>query len=211
MKPKLLLACTCLGLFPAISFAAPTVYSYTGELYSFIEDQDPPAGTYTTSMKLVGSLTLSEAIAPNSNEHAHGDEILNLSFNDGRIEYNKAHLASSFLLSTGSTGNIIDWIFQFYRPNPTSDAYSASAYSNGVYGDIAGVFGSGTDQAETLGAIGSWTVTPVPEPSTSALFIAGLALVGFGSHRRRRLSHLVGAYYDVIRPLSARLLFFCFL
>ena len=39
------------------------------------------------------------------------------------------------------------------------------------------------DRGETFVA-GSWTVTAVPGPSTYALFLAGIGLVGFGAHRR---------------------------
>ena len=89
MNTKLVLACASLvALLPATGLAVPTVYSYTGPFYSEIDDPALPPGTYTTSMRVTGSVTLAEKIAPNGvvNVNVLDSSVLAFDFNDGRFD-----------------------------------------------------------------------------------------------------------------------------
>jgi PEP-CTERM motif-containing protein len=62
-----------------------------------------------------------------------------------------------------------------------------SAFTTGSSGDIAGI---GVVSNPTWGSIASDTValtTPIPEPETYALLLAGLGLIGFAARRRKGL------------------------
>jgi len=195
MNKKLLIAtCIGVGLLPATSFAVTTLYTYSGQSYSSIRDDLVPAGTYTNSMRTIGSIALQDAIAPNSVVTLiTGDPtISSFSFSDGRFTYTPGSADGwSFTLDTNSTGGIESWSLAVSILAPTSDASIVQILSNGpctlVPCDSASLVEGGgaiADVAQSL-SIGNWTVTPVPEPSTYALFLAGIALVGFAAHLRQ--------------------------
>lgn len=195
---KFLSACAAaLILLPAMSFAVPTVYTYTGPNFTDVENQSALGG-YTFDMSFSGSITLTDAILPNSFESFGSGSplILGFSFSDGRMQYTNVNLgifgSASFEFQTNDEGQIQSWDLRITLDMPTDGVLFAQAFSKSLCGgpepcdrvelndgevlDTAFVFGSG-----------SWTVTSVPEPSTYALFIAGIALVGFAAKRRIRL------------------------
>jgi hypothetical protein len=68
------------------SSQASTTYTYTGTNYVNIVDATPLSGSYTTSMNVTGSVTLTNALGPNSPLQFIND-VETFSFSDGRILY----------------------------------------------------------------------------------------------------------------------------
>jgi len=64
------------------------------------------------------------------------------------------------------------------------------SYSLAILGgwDSVATGASRAIELDPTGSIVQWTVSPVPEPSTLALMLAGFGLIGFKSHRRNKLS-----------------------
>jgi hypothetical protein len=195
MKTKLVLACaSLLALLPATGLAVPTVYSYTGPFYSEIIDSAYP-GTYTTSMRVTGLVTFAEKIAPNTivNIALGNPSVLSYGFNDGRFDYNLGNVYQGQLVfETDASGGVAEWFVSVnIAPAPGVPNSHASTRSNPCNAsnvcDAAYVQEKfNYDRANVYGA-GSWTVTAIPEPQTYALFLAGIALVGFAAHRRSNL------------------------
>jgi hypothetical protein len=77
----------------------------------------------------------------------------------------------TFLGSETSTGAVQVW--NLTAANLASGAYTLSVFGN-VLGSAGGSFG------------GNINISPVPEASTTAMMLGGLALVGFAATRRRR-------------------------
>ncbi|MDJ0852507.1 MAG: PEP-CTERM sorting domain-containing protein [Myxococcota bacterium] len=105
------------------------------------------------------------------------------------------HLDAEILaavVSTDSGGNISQWLFHFresdegLQPGPGLLANLRSSARNG-FGSLLGCGVSCTEIRTESGpapaSTSSWTLTPVPEPSTAALLVAGLSLL---ATRRRR-------------------------
>jgi len=195
MNPKLIIACASLSaLLPGTSIAVPTIYSYVGTPYTPFWNGITIPGAYTNSMRLTGSITLKEAIAPDSHisTRGHRPEVLAFSFNDGRVEHTKANAPSfaQFILLTNASGGIEHWNILIRR---YIDPWTAvlSTYGNcdpGFWCDdveLSPEDGRRGDRAYTV-LKGSWTVTPVPEPSTYALFLAGIAIVAVAARLRSR-------------------------
>lgn len=204
VKPKLILACASLTvLLPAIGEAAPITYAYTGAPYSItLIDTDPPAGSYILGeMRLTGSITLAEALAPNSTasfgSSSPSASLLGFSYNDGRILYTDSNLGGGIYgitLETDASGGVASWDVEVHRLSPTPDVSQAVFVSLG-FDDVLFSFDdvllhgnpAGQDRVRTS-APGSWTVTstdtPVPEPAT--LFLVSVALVGLVANRRAR-------------------------
>lgn len=201
------IACTgLLSLLSGAGLAAPTIYTYTGAFYDYVAlDADPPAGSYTTAMRLTGSITFPEAIAPNSTlVFDHNTPGVSFQFNDGRFDFTNANLGTGFGFSgslggsieTDASGGVASWYLGIVRVAPVPDAshayVSSTPYPGGVgYDDVTlygfdGVNFVGWDRVGSS-MPGSWTVTAVPEPSAYALFVAGIALVGIAAKRRMRL------------------------
>ena len=61
--------------------------------------------------------------------------------------------------------------------------WHATLLSNAVIGGAPAQF-SGVDAGTILASVNNVTVTPVPEPETYAMLLAGLGLVGFAARRR---------------------------
>jgi hypothetical protein len=196
---KLVLAFACLAAVPVTSLALPTVYSYTGEPYTSITDVTEVPGTYTTGMRITGSVTLSEAVPLGSFVELTSDDprVLGYSFNDGRIDFNDSNSFSQrLLLSVSASGMVAGWEIVAIRASPMpglgqADFLSRGNCAGGFVCDIASlsfVFPSGgfsSDQAENFVA-GSWTITAVPEPEASGLMLAGIFAVVLAIRRQNR-------------------------
>lgn len=197
MKSKLVLACASLSLLPATSVAVPTIYTYTGKPYTSIHDDQLPSGTYSTDMRVTGSIILHEAIGPNASV-SPSIYFATFSFNDGRVTYNEGNVGAigygSINLETNSSGGIDAWRIELDTPlEPSPDGaflllksscvlvFESCDHASYISGPTIGV-----DVAESRIA-GTWTVTSIPEPSTYTFFLAGIALVGLGARRRSKL------------------------
>lgn len=198
MDTKLTSAVTIAWLsLPATSFAVPTVYSYTGQYYSIIQDDPTVPGSYAEGMRIEGSFVVPDVIPPDSAVVLNPlrDEIGSIRFTDGRIRYDAGINFSPFSITTDSTGNVIDWSFRLSRynfseaelpPRFFSELHTTSRCSGGTPCDTASIRPSalvGADQGIAI-AIGTWAVRPVPEPSKWALLLAGIALVSVAVTRR---------------------------
>ena len=199
MNTRFVLACTSLvALLPATSEAMPTIYTYTGAPFEGFLHEDPPIGRYTPEMRITGSLTLADAIAADSGFSFDNTspQLLAFSFSDGLIIYNNLNVETArFSLTTNPTGDgMVDWFVRAYRGRrpPDIEDSGLTVHNPGGCGITAcdsaltGAYLSGYAYASNSN-IGAWTVTAVPEPETYALFLAGIALVGFAAHRRSKL------------------------
>jgi len=118
-----LVASAALLLASATVLAAPTVYTYTGAPFtSSGGDAANVPGAYTTSMRIRGSITLSEAMAPGGSLSflvGTGDpRVVRFSFNDGRTEFtheNGLHAGSQFDLTANASGDISAWYVALTR------------------------------------------------------------------------------------------------
>jgi hypothetical protein len=193
MKKYILAWAALSGLVPITTAAVPTVYSYTGLPYTSIHDDPSVAGSYTTSMSIIGSITLNEALAPDTSVSLDGEDprILSFSFHDGRFTYDQWSGSGSFTLDTDNIGRIRAWeiLVEGEVPGLLTQAYSFSHHIHTVSDSASHRLpmpGAGIDFASSY-VTGSWTVTPpVPEPSKYALFIAGIVLLGFVAKKRTR-------------------------
>lgn len=133
MKKKLLVSCLIIAMVSGTSAAVQTTYSYTGANYSFGYDSGGPAGSYTTDMRLQGSITLVRGIAPNNVGSVQQSDIVAFSFFDGRIRYTKDDTPSggNWRLGTDASGNIDNWWFFLRRLYPSPDLFFATVESRG--------------------------------------------------------------------------------
>jgi len=92
---------------------AVAVYTYDGNVFDNIRDEDPPAGSYDTSMKVTGSVTFESELAPNL---VFGDvtaDVVSFVLDDGRLSIDSLDTATtdfSFFASTDFEGTIVNWI-----------------------------------------------------------------------------------------------------
>ena len=194
----LLLSATLAALLPSTGLAVPTVYTFTGAPYTQIEDSPEIPGTYDTSMRVTGSLTLAAPLAPNTPRR--GVDPTSFAFSDGRLAsaFTQDNIdplvgITFFSLGTNAGGDVVDWDFEVARgasglPSPATFAAVAGSTISGQYRTVGflSIDGNRTDEGRNFFG-GTWTVTPIPEPSTYALFLAGIAIVGFAAHRRHKL------------------------
>jgi len=192
MNKKLYVVCLGLGLSPATAFAVPTVYTYTGAQFSNVPDSGAIPGQYDTGMRITGAITLDGAITP-STTVSFSDVSPNLiafNFNDGRFNYTPNNVDAAVSLVTNASGGISAWSIFMQGSIPAANVGSfqvdsgtpCSTFCDRVV--LTNLLNTAQDRAESLN-LGSWTVTPVPEPSTYAFMLAGIALVGFAAHRRK--------------------------
>ncbi len=181
---------------------ALAIYSYTGNNFNEITNDNPPAGSYDTTMSVTGSFTV---VAPLLNLSASTDIsalVLSFSFNDGRQTLDHTNTSTAgFFLSTDVNGLPLIWGIELAINYP----FPALIYNRTIITSNSGLpvdFGViricdpasltpdpclGTfthDVGKVLSDPGVWTVTSVPEPSTLLLF--GVGLAGLAGIRRRR-------------------------
>ena len=195
MQTKLVLACASL-LLPVTGSAVQTTYTYTGLPYTIVQNADEIPGEYDTSMSVSGFLTLSEAMPASSSVRLDDSpSILSFDFFDGRLHYTNTDqtTGTNFFFTTDASGVPQSWSVHIGRRSGLpSGAVNADTHIEAT-GDSAHIHTSPSGIFDAAGTglwnIGTWTVTPVPEPSEYALLLAGIALVGFAAHRRNRLQH----------------------
>jgi hypothetical protein len=183
---------------------ADTIYTYTGNNYTTIEDPTLPAGSYTTSMRLTGSFTLANSLPGGlTNETIKNGLtgiVLDYSFTDGRNTFTAANsgAGASFLVSTDATGAITDWTIQVNIGSVVPIGQQILFFQTNLNGDIAQIVqctqqeGSSciTISADTgaTQTAGTWHIaspSPVPLPAPLFLLAAALGCVGVVGWLRR--------------------------
>jgi hypothetical protein len=111
------MACVCASVLTAAH--ATTTYRYIGNPYTSIpSDDDPPSGTYTTSMRITGSFTVNQPLPTMALTDISG-LIVGYSFDDGRnvlTESNSVLQVSSVAID--GSGQLGQWNFIVSRPYP---------------------------------------------------------------------------------------------
>lgn len=176
--------------------SAVAIYSYTGNSYNDVGENTPPAGTYTFSMSVTGSITLAAPLPPNQPIMDVSGSVVAFSFEDGRSPTRTQSNSTSYLLHVGTDafGAIEFWGFFAQGVEPlavgelrflvstervrfdsgSEDMLDAAIITECVATCIA-------DAGVTRDDPGTWTL--IPEPSSALL--AYLGLVGLGLSRRR--------------------------
>jgi hypothetical protein len=187
----ILLAIAAAALLVPGSAKANTVYSYTGNTFTQIVDSTTVPGTYTTSMKVTGSIEVASPLGPNfDNLSAFTIPafVVGFSFNDGRQTIDQSFFDAeySFIgLKTDTNGTITGWDIHLVAPSlfPFVAFIKSSTVLGSDFGTMYVVPATGNeDFGEVDFNFGLWTV--VPEPKSVSLFALGL--LGLAWPRRRR-------------------------
>jgi hypothetical protein len=174
---KLLISSALAVLFAmdAVSGRADVVYSYTGVAFTTV------SGSYTTSMKVTGSIDLTSALGANFGPATVTPN--SFSFSDGlqTITQTPPSVFSFFVLQTEFFGNINFWqiVLSIIIGEQCCDEIVVT-----LSGDHAEFVPS---QAFNNTA-GSWSapVSTVPLPATLPLFASGLGALGLLGWRRKK-------------------------
>ena len=209
MKKSRLLGAVCaslvyLGL--SIGAAQATTYQYVGASFTTIGDDDPPAGTYTTSMAITGNFTVNSPLGQNMPFSDISGIVTGYSFSDGRQTLTDANSRiAAFWIGTefSTTGNEI-WTWQVNVINDSP--YTAAGEQRGgisiffpdyqviLYQDTASISEcvtfttvcteTRTDSGSNINLLGSWYIAP-PVPIPPALWLFGSGLLGLIGLARR--------------------------
>ena len=185
---KLLISSALAVLFAmdAVSARADVVYSYTGAAFTTV------SGSYTTSMKVTGSIDLTSALGAN-----FGPAIVtpnSFSFSDGLQTFTNAtpSLSSQFELATDPSGHITSfWDVAFSIPSPFGTGFDeitvTSAGDNPQDFWTCGTYPACFSTAY-VNTAGSWSgpVSAVPLPAALPLFATGLGALGLLGWRRKK-------------------------
>jgi hypothetical protein len=168
---------------------AQSSYEYSGNDYTLIINNDPPAGaTYSTSMSVRGSFTVAAELAPSMPLTDISGDILAYSFTDGAHLHTQDNsmLFGAFKIATDATGAIIEWQLTTADRDPLGptgvpgdqrQTISTAAITGLVLdrGQLQECLGSGSscpliwsDVGQVLNDAGSWTL--VPDPSVLLSF-----------------------------------------
>jgi hypothetical protein len=179
------------------SARATAIYEYAGNFYDTISDTTPPAGTYTTSMRVTGRLSLASPLLPDQPLQDISGSLLGFSFSDGRSTLDDTN--SSLIqidIRTDAQGDISDWIVKAFTDSApfaaagdrNAEIITARSYVDlGSIGECTAASAgmcttAGLDSASaTLAGPGTWTL--VPEPSSALLLGGGLLVLACRGRR----------------------------
>jgi len=164
----LALALLCFGLAPA---HATAIYTYHGKRFEVITDVPDPAGTYTTDMRVTGTITL-DAPLPARTVIDRLPSNATWSFTDGRHTItHESTSGGTFRIVTEDNGEFSADVRVSERPTSgPSQLHSISI--DGSSRDRAAFWSvsEGIDRAQS-GRPGSWTLS-LPEPGTTLMLLA---------------------------------------
>jgi hypothetical protein len=182
---------------------AVTVYTYTGNTFSLIQNETPPDGTYTTSMSVTGSFTLQNPLPANSLVTDITANVLSFSLSDGRSTITDLNATfATFQIGT-ALGNINSWFVNaIFAPIYTAVGDQNVAITTRNQApfiiDIASTIEctqfstacdlNGLDEAIIQDNAGTWSVSTseTPLPAALPLFATGLGALGLLGWRRKR-------------------------
>jgi hypothetical protein len=155
-----------IGQFTSLSY---TLYGYNGTAATFGFSGDTP----TTSVAAASRVALATgSLLPGANQSSVGTSPQSPSFN----AFASANLS---FIPTATAGSFFQSPTPFYNVAVSSFINSPTQISA-----ITGGFANGFKITQGGGSVNF--TSPVPEPETYALFLAGLAAVGWTARRRRR-------------------------
>jgi hypothetical protein len=170
-------------------------YTYTGNNFHSVIDEAPPAGSYTTDMRVTSHFTMPFPIAPDSPFHDISRYVESYSFNDGRFTLTEANSsASQFIVLTDSQGGISLWLIELGTQTGLDEigdqsfrivtANHLDILDGGEVVECVAVVDLACETQRDAGRVydipGTWTF--IPEPSTALLLSIGL--IGIAAHRR---------------------------
>lgn len=192
-------------LMVAVMFLLPdaqaaTVYQYTGNTFTSVNENEPPAGTYDTSMRVSISLELEAALGEMAATDISG-VITAYTFFDGRNELTQHNsILESAIFTVNSSGTVTNWTATARSPFPDPKAdgdielliTSTLSFDIGAITVCVTVSEAGScsvtsnDQGSIFFTPGSWSaeVTPVPLPASAWLLATALGMAA-GLRRRR--------------------------
>jgi hypothetical protein len=187
-----------------------TVYTYTGNPYTFIDDDPVPIGSYDMTMRVTGSFTVNNTLPGGLSLQDISANLLNFSFSDGRnspLTDANAH-ADSFEVATDASGALTQWRISITEPFPLSattiiniSTLNVAPFTSKLQNDEARTIActavdskgcsteDGADDAIAHFVPGTWTVV-TPLPTALPLFASGL--VGLLLLRWRRKKAAAG-------------------
>ena len=166
--------------------ASAATYTYVGNTYDKIIDGGT-AGTFTESMSVSGSMTLTTELAQDLDNFDVTGVLAEYSFTNGRATYTSLdpipNSIFEFNFSTDSAGQITGWHVQLVDSPLTVGVLTLNKGTPTNVEDL-GVIGAGgtNDQGKILNSPGVWTL--VPEPSTALLL--GIGLAGMSLRKKRQ-------------------------
>jgi hypothetical protein len=181
--------------------SAQVTYTYRGNSFDSIANSG--VGTpYTASDFVSGSFTVASALTNGSYSFTASTPSFSYSFSDGVYNFNSAtdQLETSVDVTVAS-GAISSWaiVLETTNNNPISGLANMASYNlpGILVSDIGALYAlnvpgdstSGETGAFDFGRMdgnpGTWTVSPIPEPSTYAMLLSGLAVLGFVLRRNK--------------------------
>lgn len=198
MKAISILACAALASASLCAHADVT-YDYTGNYFTNVTNGGGPA--YTTSDRVTGSVTLSQALAPDTQytSGVDGFSVLSFSFSDGvqtitNLDFTNPGTLSedTFFFGTDASGNIYTWNVVLHVPvnNETNYDFIGSAHGQGDSGGVVEPnFSYSNAEVPTTG---SWSMQsaapPAAAPEPGGLVLLGTGALGWVGWMRRRLA-----------------------
>ena len=156
------------------------IYEYTGNPFEEIIDNDPPAGSYTTDMRITGSFYF-------ESEDFFPPLLTSYSFSDGRRTLTDTNSRLGTIgFQVDDEGNDF-WLLELslLEPEPATGPYVIQSYNSpeipgAPFYLVSDILGGGGDSARVTNNPGTWIIreedVSVPEPSTFLIF--GPALLG---------------------------------
>ena len=171
-----------------VSAQANVVYTYTGDPFTDLDSASCP-----DICRISGNFVLSSPLGANHPVFDGALDILSFSFTDGVDTIDSADStpgpdgATSINVGTDSSGAITQWNNQFFSATDLMFSGTDPVGCGGcaVTDDTADY--AGTFFAQNFRSPGVWTstITGVPEASTWAMLILGVAVIGFAARRSR--------------------------
>lgn len=179
----LIISSACLLLS---SQANSAVFNFTGEIeyhndvvytYFTLENDEVDVRVWTDSFQSgVNFDPITALWDENGNQLAQNDDDYTIN-PETQTSYD-----SGFLLPTLAAGDYIFTVSAY--PNFSNSSLLSDGFS--LDSEQPSSVSTGAEWSVWLDGVDSATVSPIPEPSTYALMLGGLGLVGFMAHQRKR-------------------------